>query len=89
MVPVLFAYGGWQTQISSRGSEGAREKPARGLLLGVLGVVVLYIGELGVLRSLGRRRWLQPPPRHRRMRWHWAAGAMFIAAAIAISTWAF
>jgi len=44
MVPVLFAFGGWQTAsfISGEMKNPERDLP-RGLLLGVLGVVVLYL----------------------------------------------
>ena len=55
MVPVLFAYGGWQTAnfLAAEVKEPKKNLP-RGLLLGVLGVVVLYLGVNWVcLRSLG------------------------------------
>jgi len=44
MVPVLFAYGGWQTSnfIAAEVKEPRKNLP-RGLLLGVMGVVVLYL----------------------------------------------
>ena len=44
MVPVLFAYGGWQTSnfIAGEIREPQKNLP-RGLILGVLGVVVLYL----------------------------------------------
>ena len=44
MVPVLFAYGGWQTAsfVSAEMRNPQRDLP-RGLLFGVLGVVVLYL----------------------------------------------
>jgi APA family basic amino acid/polyamine antiporter len=43
MVPVLFAYGGWQTAsfVSGEMRNPERDLP-RGLLIGVLGVIVLY-----------------------------------------------
>jgi basic amino acid/polyamine antiporter, APA family len=43
MVPVLFAYGGWQTAnfIAAEVKESRKNLP-RGLLIGVLGVVALY-----------------------------------------------
>ena len=55
LVPVLFAYGGWQT---SSFLAGEVRNPTRnlplGLLLGVLGVVLLYLGVNWVcLRALG------------------------------------
>jgi APA family basic amino acid/polyamine antiporter len=55
MVPVLFAYGGWQTAnfLVAEMKEPKKNLP-RGLLLGVLGVVVLYVAVNWVcLRSLG------------------------------------
>lgn len=44
MIPVLFAYGGWQTAcfIAAELKEPERDMP-RGLVLGVLGVMVLYV----------------------------------------------
>ena len=44
MVPVLFAYGGWQTAsfVSGEMKNPERDLP-RGLLIGVLGVVALYV----------------------------------------------
>lgn len=44
MIPVLFAYGGWQTSsfVAGEMRNPARDLP-RGLLLGVMGVVVLYL----------------------------------------------
>ena len=44
MVPVLFAYGGWQTAsfVSGEMRNPERDLP-RGLLVGVIGVVVLYV----------------------------------------------
>jgi APA family basic amino acid/polyamine antiporter len=44
MVPVLFAYGGWQTSsfVSGEMRNPQRDLP-RGLLIGVVGVIVLYL----------------------------------------------
>lgn len=44
LVPVMFAYGGWQTSCFVAGElrEPRRDLP-RGLLIGVLGVIVLYL----------------------------------------------
>jgi basic amino acid/polyamine antiporter, APA family len=44
MVPVLFAYGGWQTAsfVSGEMRDPERDLP-RGLLIGVIGVIVVYI----------------------------------------------
>ncbi|HEY6207084.1 MAG TPA: amino acid permease [Chthoniobacterales bacterium] len=55
MVPVLFAYGGWQTGcfVASELREPRRDLP-RALLLGVTGVVVLYVAvNFACLRTLG------------------------------------
>jgi basic amino acid/polyamine antiporter, APA family len=44
MVPVLFAYGGWQTASFVAGEmREPRKNLPRGLLLGVVGVIVLYL----------------------------------------------
>jgi APA family basic amino acid/polyamine antiporter len=55
MVPVLFAYGGWQTSsfVSGEMKNPRRDLP-RGLLIGVVGVIVLYLSVTYVcLRTLG------------------------------------
>ncbi len=55
MVPVLFAYGGWQTAsfVAGEMKEPRRDLP-RGLLIGVIGVIVLYLTVTFVcLRVLG------------------------------------
>jgi APA family basic amino acid/polyamine antiporter len=55
MVPVLFAYGGWQTAsfVSGEMRNPRRDLP-RGLLIGVVGVIVLYLAVTYVcLRTLG------------------------------------
>lgn len=55
MVPVLFAYGGWQTASFIAGEiRDPRRNLPRGLLLGVCGVIVLYVGVSWVcVRALG------------------------------------
>lgn len=55
MVPVLFAYGGWQTAsfVSGEMRDSRRDLP-RGLMIGVIGVIVLYLTVTFVcLRVLG------------------------------------
>jgi APA family basic amino acid/polyamine antiporter len=55
MVPVLFAYGGWQTAsfVSGEMKDARRDLP-RGLFVGVIGVIVLYLAVTIVcLRALG------------------------------------
>src|SRR5438094_2097179 len=55
MVPIAFAYGGWQTATFVAGEmRDARRDLARGLLIGVGGVVALYLAvNLACLRVLG------------------------------------
>jgi APA family basic amino acid/polyamine antiporter len=93
MVPVLFAYGGWQTAnfLAAEVKEPRKNLP-RGLLLGVLGVVVLYTAVNWVcLRSLGPQALAATStPATAVMRLALGSrGARFIAAAIAISTLGF
>jgi basic amino acid/polyamine antiporter, APA family len=93
MVPVLFSYGGWQTAnfLAAEVKEPRKNLP-RGLLLGVLGVVVLYISVNWVcLRALGPQKLaVTSTPATAVMRLALGQrGATFIAAAIAISTLGF
>jgi basic amino acid/polyamine antiporter, APA family len=93
MVPVLFAYGGWQTAnfLAAEVKEPKKNLP-RGLLLGVIGVVVLYISVNWVcLRALGPQGLAgTSTPATAVMRLALGQrGATFIAAAIAISTLGF
>lgn len=55
MSPVLFAYGGWQTASFMTGEmRDPRRDLARALLLGVIGVTVIYLGvNVVCLRTLG------------------------------------
>ena len=93
MVPVLFAYGGWQTAnfLAAEVKEPKKNLP-RGLLFGILGVVVLYISVNWVyLRALGPQGLgATTTPATAVMRIALGQrGATFIAAAIAISTLGF
>jgi basic amino acid/polyamine antiporter, APA family len=93
MVPVLFAYGGWQTAnfVAAEVKDPTKNLP-RGLLLGVLGVVILYTGVNWVcLRSLGPTGLAETTtPATAVMRLAFGArGVAFVAAAIAISTLGF
>lgn len=93
MVPVLFSYGGWQTAnfLAAEVKEPRKNLP-RGLLLGVLGVVVLYISVNWVcLRALGPQALaVTGTPATAVMRLALGQrGATFIAAAVAISTLGF
>jgi len=92
-IPVAFSYGGWQTSSFVAGEmRNPRRDLARGLVAGVLGVVVLYVSVNFVcLRVLGPAGLEQTrTPASAVMR---AAlgdrGAMFIAVGIAISTLGF
>jgi APA family basic amino acid/polyamine antiporter len=93
MVPVLFSYGGWQTATFVAGEikEPSKNLP-RGLILGVGGVVVLYLAANVVyLRVLGVSELaLSKAPASEVMRLALGdIGAIAIAAGIAISTLGF
>jgi APA family basic amino acid/polyamine antiporter len=55
LIPVLFAYGGWQTANFVGGEmKDARRDLTRALVLGVLAVIVIYLGvNLACLNTLG------------------------------------
>lgn len=93
MAPVLFAYGGWQTASFMSGElrDPRRDLP-RGLLLGVLGVVALYLGVNAVsVRVLGPDGLAAStaPASDVMQRALGPAGARFVDAAIAVSTLGF
>ena len=93
MVPVLFAYGGWQTAnfMAAEVREPRRNLP-RALVAGVVGVVVLYLGANWVyLRALGPEGLAATgTPASTLMRALLGErGATFIALGIAISTLGF
>ena len=93
MAPVLFAYGGWQTAsfVSGELRDPQRDLP-RGLLFGVGGVVVLYLGVNWVcVRVLGGPGLGQTPaPASAIMQLALGPiGARLIEAGIAISTLGF
>ena len=93
MVPVLFAYGGWQTASFVAGEirEPGKNLP-RGLIIGVTGVVILYLAVnfvcLSVLGTSGLAATRTPASDIMRMALG-EAGARMIAAGIAISTLGF
>jgi APA family basic amino acid/polyamine antiporter len=93
MVPVLFAYGGWQTScfIAGEVREPGKNLP-RGLIIGVIGVVVLYLGVnfvcLLVLGPAGLAATTTPASDVMRSALG-STGARLIAAGIAISTLGF
>jgi basic amino acid/polyamine antiporter, APA family len=93
LVPVLFAYGGWQTAsfVSAELRRPERDLP-RGLLLGVGGVVALYLGVSWVcVRVLGPAGLAASaaPASDVMRRALGERGASFIAAGIAVSTLGF
>jgi APA family basic amino acid/polyamine antiporter len=93
MVPVLFAYGGWQTAsfVSGEIREPRRNLP-RALLIGVTGVVVLYLAVnfvcVMVLGVSGLANTTTPASDVMRLAFG-PAGGRAIAAGIAISTLGF
>ncbi len=93
LIPVLFAYGGWQTANFIAGEiDDPRKNLPRALLLGVAGVVVLYLAvNIVCLRALGVERLAQTTtPATDVMRLALGStGATLIAAGIAISTLGF
>ena len=93
MTPVMFAYGGWQTASFVAGEmRDPRRDLARGLLLGVLGVIVLYVGvNVACVLALGAGGLAaSPAPASAVMRAAFGpAGASLIAVGIAVSTFGF
>jgi basic amino acid/polyamine antiporter, APA family len=93
MVPIAFAYGGWQTATFVAGEmRDARRDLSRGLLMGVAGVVVLYLAVnivcLRVLGPAGLDATNTPASNVMRVGLG-ESGAQWIAAAIAVSTLGF
>src|SRR6266699_2344341 len=93
MVPIAFAYGGWQTASFVAGEmRDARRDLSRGLLMGVAGVVALYLAVnfvcLRVLGSAGLDATTTPASDVMRAALG-SRGAQWIAAGIAISTLGF
>jgi basic amino acid/polyamine antiporter, APA family len=90
LIPTQFAYGGWQTACFVAGEvREPRKNLPRGLLLGVLGVIVVYLSVNYVcVRILGAELLAQTKtPATAVMRLALGSnGARFIAAGIAIST---
>ena len=93
MVPIAFAYGGWQTATFIAGEmRDAGRDLSRGLLIGVAGVVVLYLTvNLACVRVLGPAGLnVTTTPASDVMRIALGErGAQWIAAGIAISTLGF
>jgi APA family basic amino acid/polyamine antiporter len=90
MVPVLFAYGGWQTAsfVSGEMRDPKRDLP-RGLMIGVIGVITLYLAVtyvcLHVLGTDGLAQTSTPASEVMR-RAFGERGARLLALGIAIST---
>jgi APA family basic amino acid/polyamine antiporter len=93
MVPIAIAYGGWQTATFVAGEmRDARRDLSRGLMMGVAGVVVLYLAvNIACLRVLGPSGLdATATPASDVMRIALGErGAQWIAAGIAISTLGF
>jgi len=90
MIPVLFAYGGWQTSsfVSGELKNPTRDLP-RGLLIGVIGVIFLYLAvNVVCLRALGPDglATTPTPASSVMLRALGTRGAKLIAAGIAVST---
>ncbi len=93
MTPVMFAYGGWQTASFMSGElRQPRRDLAIGLIVGVIGVIAVYLlVNMAYLRALGVDGLASiTTPASATMRFAWGErGAMLIAAGIAISTLGF
>jgi APA family basic amino acid/polyamine antiporter len=93
MTPVMFSYGGWQTASFVAGEmRDPRRDLARGLLIGVAGVIALYVGvTLACLHALGADGLAATTtPASSVMRLAFGErGATLVAAGIAISTLGF
>ena len=93
MTPVLFAYGGWQTASFMAGEmRNPKRDLARAMVLGVIGVVVLYGSVNAIyLKALGPEGLAATttPASTVMQEWLGNRGASLTAAAIAISTLGF
>ena len=93
MTPVMFAYGGWQTASFISGElKRPRRDLALGLLIGVIGVIAVYVGvNIVCVRALGADGLAQTTaPASAVMRLALGErGARLIAAGIAVSTLGF
>lgn len=93
LIPILFAYGGWQVAnyVAEEMRDPERHLP-RSLIIGTLTVVAIYLlVNIAYLRTLGLEGLAATttPAAETTSRWLGAAGGRFIAAAIAISTFGF
>ncbi|MCR4373362.1 MAG: amino acid permease, partial [Acidobacteria bacterium] len=93
MIPILFAYGGWQNAnyVAEEMRDPRRHLPIA-LLVGTLTVVVVYLlANVAYLRTLGLDGLAatETPAAEAAGRWFGSAGERLIAGAIAISTFGF
>jgi len=93
LIPILFAYGGWQvsTYLAEEMRDPGRHLP-RALIVGTLAVVAIYLlVNIAYLRTLGLAglAGTLTPASETAGRWFGASGERFVAAAIAISTFGF
>jgi APA family basic amino acid/polyamine antiporter len=93
LIPVLFAYGGWQNAnyVAEEMRDPVRHLP-RSLLLGTAAVVAIYVVvNVAYLRALGLEGLAASttPAADAIGRWLGEGGEKFVAAAIAISTFGF
>ena len=93
MIPVAFAYGGWQTSTFVAGEmRDPRRDLSRGLIVGVIGVIALYLSVnyvcLRVLGPAGLAASQTPASSVMRVALG-ERGAEFLAVGIAVSTLGF
>lgn len=93
LIPILFAYGGWQTAnyVAEEMRDAEKQLP-RALIIGTAIVVVIYLlANVAYLRTLGLEGLAatETPAADAAARWLGAGGANFVSAAIAISTFGF
>lgn len=93
LIPILFAYGGWQTaNYVAEEMRDAETQLPRALIIGTAIVVVIYLlANVAYLRTLGLAGLAatETPAADAAARWLGPGGAQFVAAAIAISTFGF
>ena len=93
LIPILFAYGGWQNAnyVAEEMRDPERHLP-RSLVIGTLAVVAIYVlVNIAYLRALGLEGLAATttPAADAAARWLGASGERFVSAAIAISTFGF
>jgi APA family basic amino acid/polyamine antiporter len=93
LIPILFAYGGWQVTnyVAEEMRDPVRHLP-RALIMGTIAVVVIYVlVNVAYLRTLGLDGLAatSTPAAEAAGRWMGTAGEKFVAAAIAVSTFGF